>query len=73
MDGGPERDSATQALGEAISNGDRSLDLVMLTHLDSDHSLGLLEILDRYEVGAVPVLPARRCLPHGRRRWCGTG
>ena len=36
-----------------MSDGDRSLDLVVLTHLDSDHSQGLLQVLERYDVGAV--------------------
>jgi competence protein ComEC len=35
-----------------MPNGDRSIDLVVLTHLDSDHSRGLLDVLDTYEVGA---------------------
>ena len=53
VDGGPKTDSAIQALGETISASDRSLDLVVLTHLDAGHSRGLLQVLDRYEVGAV--------------------
>ena len=53
VDGGPEPDSAIRALSGAMSGSDRSLDLVLLTHLDADHSRGLLEVLDRYEVGAV--------------------
>ena len=53
VDGGPDSDSAIRALGEAMPNGDRSIDLVVLTHLDSDHSQGLLDVLDTYEVGAV--------------------
>ncbi len=46
-------DSAIRSLNEAMPNGDRSIDLVVLTHLDSDHSRGLLDVLDTYEVGAV--------------------
>ena len=53
VDGGPEPDSAIRALSVAMSRGDRSLDLVVLTHLDADHSRGLLNVLDRYRVGAV--------------------
>ena len=37
-DGGPGADSAVQALSETMPSGDRSLDLVVLTHLDSDHT-----------------------------------
>ncbi len=53
VDGGPKADSAIRALSETMPNGDRSLDLVVLTHLDADHSRGLLDVLDTYDVGAV--------------------
>lgn len=53
VDGGPDLDNATQALNRVISARDRSLDLVVMTHLDADHSRGLLQVLDRYQVGAV--------------------
>ena len=53
IDGGPDGDVTSQALADALSGGDRSLDLVVMTHLDSDHSSGLLQVLDRYNVGAV--------------------
>lgn len=55
IDGGPEAGSATRALDGPISEGDRSLDMVVLTHLDADHSRGLLEVLDRYRVASVVV------------------
>jgi competence protein ComEC len=38
VDGGPGADSAVKALSETMPSGDRSLDLVVLTHLDSDHT-----------------------------------
>ena len=53
IDGGPDGDVVSQALTRALPGGDKSLDLVILTHLDSDHSHGLLEVLDRFIVGAV--------------------
>ena len=53
VDGGPKGDSAIRVLTGAMPRGDRSLDLVVMTHLDSDHSRGLLDVLDRYKVGAV--------------------
>ena len=53
IDGGPDGDVTSQELAEAMPGGHRSLDLVVMTHLDSDHSGGLLEVLDRYAVGAV--------------------
>ena len=53
IDGGPDGDIVSQALADTLPGNDRSLDLVVMTHLDSDHSNGLLEVLDRYTVGAV--------------------
>ena len=53
VDGGPEAWSAVTSLDRVLPAGDRSLDLVALTHLDSDHSRGLLDVLARYQVGAV--------------------
>ena len=61
VDGGPAPDSAIRALSDVMPKGDRSLDLVVITHLDADHSRGLIDVLDRYEVGAVlagPVTPS---------------
>lgn len=53
IDGGPATDSATSALTEPLPRGDRSLDMVVLTHLDADHSRGLLKVMDQYRVAAV--------------------
>jgi len=53
VDGGPAPNSAIRSLSGVLPGSDRSLDLVVLTHLDADHSRGLLEVLDRYQVGAV--------------------
>ncbi len=55
IDGGPGRGTATRALAGRLPRGDRSLDLVVLTHLDDDHSRGLLRILERYSVGGLMV------------------
>ena len=57
VDGGPDSDLVSQMLADTLPGDDRSLDLVVMTHLDSDHSHGLLEVLDRYEVGAVLAGP----------------
>ena len=57
IDGGPDGDTVSQALADTLPGGDRSLDLVVMTHLDSDHSNGLLEVLDRYAVGVVLSAP----------------
>jgi competence protein ComEC len=55
IDGGPDLESATTALSDVLATWDRSLDLVALTHLDSDHSQGLLEVMERYRVEAALV------------------
>ncbi|MDA0733840.1 MAG: DNA internalization-related competence protein ComEC/Rec2 [Chloroflexi bacterium] len=55
IDGGPASESATTALSDVLPAWDRSLDLVALTHLDADHSRGLLEVMDRYQVEAALV------------------
>jgi competence protein ComEC len=55
IDGGPDLESATTALSDVLATWDRSLDLVALTHLDSDHSQGLLEVMERYRVEATLV------------------
>ena len=53
VDGGPDAQSAVRALSGPLSTADRSLDMVVLTHLDADHSRGLLEVMDRYQVASV--------------------
>ncbi len=58
IDGGPDADGASQVLAGALPRGDRSLDLVVMTHSDSDHSRGLLAALDRYTVGAALSAPS---------------
>ena len=55
VDGGPERDGAVEAVGGELAFWDKSLDLVVLTHLDADHSRGLFEVLTRYRVGGVLI------------------
>ncbi|MCH9014736.1 MAG: MBL fold metallo-hydrolase, partial [Gemmatimonadetes bacterium] len=55
VDGGPNSESAVEAVGGELAFGDKSLDLVVLTHLDADHSRGLMEVLDRYRVGGVLI------------------
>ncbi|HEU0020947.1 MAG TPA: DNA internalization-related competence protein ComEC/Rec2 [Dehalococcoidia bacterium] len=55
IDGGPDSESAAAALAGVLPAWDRSLDLVALTHLDADHSRGLLEIIERFRVGPALV------------------
>ena len=53
VDGGPDLEGPVHALAGVLSPGDRTLDLVVITHMDEDHARGLIEVLDRYEVEAV--------------------
>lgn len=49
IDGGPD-DTVLKKLNEEMPFWDRSIDLLILTHPESDHISGLLEVLDRYQV-----------------------
>ena len=53
VDGGPEFGGAVRALSHRLPPWDRSLDVVASTHLDADHSRGLLSVLERYKTGIV--------------------
>ena len=53
VDGGPDPRVTLVELGRRLPPGDRSLDLVMVTHLDSDHAGGLIGVLDRYDADIV--------------------
>ncbi len=55
IDGGPEFGGAALHLQNHLPWWDRSLDLLVATHLDADHSRGLLRVLDSYKVGTVAV------------------
>lgn len=49
IDGGPGK-QVLRALGTVLPFWDNTIDTVILTHADSDHSSGLLSVLDRYAV-----------------------
>ena len=53
VDGGPDPSKALTALGRLLPPGDRALDVVLATHLDSDHVGGLIGVLDRYRANVV--------------------
>ena len=60
IDGGPDPRVALVELGQRLPPGDRNLDLVVVTHLDSDHAGGLIGVLDRYDADIVirgPISP----------------
>jgi len=52
IDGGPNSGVINQLAGD-LSNFDRYIDLVIVTHTDADHLSGLLDVVRRYKVGAV--------------------
>jgi competence protein ComEC len=57
VDGGPSGARITQALGRALPSSARRIDLMVLTHGQDDHVSGLVEVLQRYEVGAALAGP----------------
>lgn len=52
IDGGPDNGKAANQIDGVIQFNDRYIDLVMLSHAELDHFGGLLDVLERYEVGA---------------------
>ena len=71
VDGGPDAGDTLAALGPLLPPGDRTLDAVAATHLDSDHIGGLLGVLGRYKAGATlesaVVTPDSALYPQWRR------
>ncbi|MBN2585576.1 MBL fold metallo-hydrolase [Patescibacteria group bacterium] len=49
VDGGPDK-SVMAELGKIMPMWDRTIDLVVLTHPQSDHLTGLFAVLERYQV-----------------------
>lgn len=58
IDGGPDG-AVLRELGRVLGPGDRSIDLVVLTHPQADHVAGLVKTLQRYRVGSVVFGPGR--------------
>lgn len=56
VDTGPDR-SVLAGLGRHLPLLDRSIDLLVITHADTDHSAGAADVLRRYRVGAL-LLPS---------------
>lgn len=49
IDGGPDS-TVLEKLAQEMPFFDRSLDMIILTHADSDHLNGLIEVLKRYKI-----------------------
>ena len=54
IDGGPDK-SVLFELAKIMPSSDRYLDLVVMTHAQTDHFAGFAHILDRYKIGAIIV------------------
>lgn len=57
VDGGPSPQAIARHLGRKLPFWDRRIDLVVLTHPHDDHLMGLMEVLQRYQVGGVLATP----------------
>ena len=53
IDGGPGATPLLNEMGEHLPFWQRDLDLMVLTHPHQDHVMGLIEVLDRYDVDQV--------------------
>ncbi len=53
VDGGPSEAVLLSQLGRQMPFWDRTLDVMVLTHPDSDHVTGLVPVLERYQVDTV--------------------
>ncbi len=49
VDGGPDN-AVAQKIGKYIPFYDHTIEMMVLTHPDTDHVTGLVELLDRYEI-----------------------
>lgn len=58
VDGGPDPVLLTSRLGQVMPFWQRTLDVVIATHPDSDHSTGLYSVLQRYKVQHVIQAPS---------------
>lgn len=54
FDGGPD-DSLLVRLGEILPFWERKIDLVIVTHPHADHFWGLLDLIDRWEIGQLVI------------------
>lgn len=52
IDGGPDKNVLSE-LGQVMPFWDHKIDYVMLTHPHADHLTGLINVLNRYEVGEI--------------------
>lgn len=65
IDGGPDGQALFNQLGQVMPFWDRSLDLVIATHPDSDHIGGLLRLPERLRIAAAVDTPQGWANPAG--------
>lgn len=53
IDGGPDPDLTLRRLGASLPLAGRAVDLLVLSHPHHDHITGLVDVLERFRVGAV--------------------
>jgi competence protein ComEC len=53
IDGGPDPARLIQELDEELGFGSRRIDLLVLTHMATDHATGTIAVLERYDVELV--------------------
>jgi competence protein ComEC len=53
IDGGPDNMAAIKGISAEMPFWDKTIDLVVLSHPDSDHITGLFEVLDNYKVANI--------------------
>jgi len=54
IDGGPDK-SVLAKIGKALSFYDRMIDMLIITHPDSDHLAGAVEIIKDYDIGLILI------------------
>lgn len=57
IDGGPLGSAMSECLGRNMPLFDRNIELMVVTHADSDHYAGFLEVLDSYTVSKFATSP----------------
>ena len=57
IDGGPSASKLMQELARELPRGSHRVDLVVLTHAQDDHVTGLVDLAERFDVGAVLTGP----------------
>ncbi len=65
IDGGRYPSLFLDKLGREMAFWDKDIDIVAATHADEDHFMGLVELLDHYEVGLMLVNGDESDLPAG--------